>query len=167
MKLIPVIVMLLCACAKPGEDAPPPAADVSLFARFKASDVSHSAFMPSGGVYVQVLDSGTGRKVTDALTVTIVYTGYMPDGSVFDSNASASGRPLEFVQGFHQLVPGLEEGVRGMREGARRRILIPSDLAYGSMGAPPLIPPDTPLLFDVTVSSVADPQDAPVLRSRR
>jgi len=70
------------------------------------------------------------------------------DGTEFDSSVDR-GQPLSFVLGAGQMIPGFDEGVAGMRVGAKRRLIIPPDLAYGPQGRPPLIPPNAELTFDI------------------
>jgi FKBP-type peptidyl-prolyl cis-trans isomerase len=93
---------------------------------------------------------GTGSEVKADSTVTVVYTGAVAsNGIVFESTAD-TGRPATFK--LDQVIKGWQEGLLGMRVGGERRLLIPSDLAYGPNPPPgSKIPPNADLVFDITV----------------
>ena len=106
--------------------------------------------LPSGLQY-KVLRAGTGRapKATD--TVTVHYRGTLINGSEFDSSI-ARGQPQTFkVDG---VIPGWTEALQLMKEGDKWQIFIPANLAYGEKGAPPRIPPNSTLIFEVELISV-------------
>jgi len=99
---------------------------------------------------------GTGTQAFAPARITVAYTGWLYDsarpegkGTQFDSNAS-----FAFQLGTNSVIRGWEQGVPGMRVGGQRRLVIPSDLAYGSAGRSPAIPPNAPLVFDITLISV-------------
>ncbi len=104
---------------------------------------------PSGLQY-EVIEEGNGvtPKATDR--VTVHYTGRLIDGTVFDSSEER-GEPATF--GVNQVIPGWVEALQMMKEGAKWRLFIPSNLAYGSQGVPG-IGPDQTLIFDVTLFKV-------------
>ena len=89
------------------------------------------------------------------------YTGWLTDGTKFDSSrdTSATGEtrtPFGFPQGARRVIAGWDLGFDGMRVGAKRRLFIPYQLAYGERGRPPIIPPRSELIFDVELMAVAD-----------
>jgi FKBP-type peptidyl-prolyl cis-trans isomerase FkpA len=96
---------------------------------------------------------GTGTTVAVGTTVQITYIGYLYSTSAADhkgtnfASSSVSG-PLVFKVGQGQVIPGMDQGVTGMKVGGRREIIIPPDLAYGAAGNGP-VPPNATLLFDV------------------
>ncbi|HTV84184.1 MAG TPA: FKBP-type peptidyl-prolyl cis-trans isomerase [Dyella sp.] len=103
---------------------------------------------------------GTGTKAQDDSEVRINYTGWLYSakaadhhGAKFDSSYDA-GRPLEFVIGAEQVIPGMDSAVRGMRVGGKREVIIPSSLGYGSRGAGSDIPPNSALVFDIELVGV-------------
>ncbi len=105
------------------------------------------------GLRYKVLEKGKadGLQPGDTDTVTVHYTGKTTDGKVFDSSVER-GEPAEFQ--LNQVIPGWTEGVGLMTEGAKYRLWIPSELAYGQRGRPPVIEPNSVLIFDVELMSV-------------
>jgi len=96
---------------------------------------------------------GDGATAAAGDTVTVEYVGVdQATGEEFD--ASWDGDPFEFELGAGSVIPGWDEGVAGMKEGGRRQLTIPPDLAYGPAGQPPAIGPDATLVFVVDLVSV-------------
>lgn len=106
----------------------------------------------AGGLYVIVKKQGKGPKVAAGRQVVIHYTGRLLDGTVFDS--SVGNEPLSYVVGQMNLIRGWEEGVMGQPEGSQLQLIIPSAMGYGSQGAGQMIPPYSPLVFDLDIVSV-------------
>ena len=103
-------------------------------------------YVTSSGLQYEILAEGTGRQPLASDTVKVNYTGYLTDGSVFDSSYEW-GEPVEFpLQG---VIPGWSEGLMLMHEGGKSRLFIPSALAYGSRGIGNLIPPYSVIIFEV------------------
>lgn len=103
---------------------------------------------------------GTGDAASDDDRVTINYTGWLYDakapghhGAKFDSSYD-NGQPLTFVVGAGEVISGMEIGVKGMRVGGKREIIIPSRLGYGVRGAGSDIPPGSALVFDLELLQV-------------
>ena len=99
------------------------------------------------GLYCLDTAGGSGEPATPGATVTVHYTGYLPDGTIFDTSVERD--PFSLLLGAGQVIPGWELGLRGMRVGGHRRIVIPPHLAYGTQGAGGVIPPNAVLVFDV------------------
>jgi peptidylprolyl isomerase len=104
---------------------------------------------------------GTGPPVTPRKWLTVNYTGYLTDGTKFDSSLGVDkdGKPKEpitFPYGAHQVITGWDTGFEGMLIGGKRRLFIPYQLAYGEMGRPPVIPAKATLVFDVELLGVSD-----------
>ena len=98
---------------------------------------------------------GEGRSAEKGLSVTVHYTGWIYDqseadgrGKKFDSSLDRR-EPFTFVLGVGQVIKGWDEGVKDMKVGGKRVIIIPSDMAYGSRGAGDVIPANTDLIFEV------------------
>ena len=102
---------------------------------------------PTGIVYA-VKSEGDGAKPTRGTTVQAHYIGRLLDGSIFDSSRQR-GKPISFKVGTGQVIAGWDEALLDMSRGERRILVIPSDLAYGDRGRPPVIPPKATLVFDV------------------
>ncbi len=108
---------------------------------------------PSGLYYIE-LQAGTGREPIEKDTISFRYTAMYLNRVVFDSNVAATA-PYMAIVGAYQIIPGLDEGVRYMKEGGKARFLTPSSLAYGPGGDYyGIIPGYTPLLFEVELVSV-------------
>ncbi len=105
---------------------------------------------PSGLQY-EVLQEGTGKRPVASDSVTVHYTGKLIDGTVFDSSVER-GMPATF--GVTQVIPGWVEALQLMKEGAKWRLFIPSQLAYGPQGAGNIIGPNSTLIFDVELIKV-------------
>jgi peptidylprolyl isomerase len=97
---------------------------------------------------IEDLSEGTGRAVQSGDTVSVHYLGTLLDGTVFDTSWNR-GRPFTTQIGVGMVIQGWDQGIVGMREGGRRLLKIPSDLAYGEAGSGASIGPNTPLLFVV------------------
>ena len=107
--------------------------------------------MPSGLVYVDV-KVGDGALAEGGKRVSVHYTGWLTDGTKFDSSVDRN-EPFMFELGSGQVIRGWDEGVKGMRVGGKRKLTIPSDLAYGPEGRGP-IPANATLIFDVELLDV-------------
>src|SRR6266851_5118938 len=109
-----------------------------------------STATPSGPTSLQIEDLtvGTGATAATGDTVSVLYTGTFLDGRVFDASSLHGNVPITFRLGAGQVIQGWDQGLVGMRVGGKRRLTIPSSLAYGPSGNGP-IPPNTPLRFEV------------------
>jgi peptidylprolyl isomerase len=107
----------------------------------------------SGLAYVD-LKAGAGAAPTAGKQVKVHYTGWLENGTKFDSSVDR-GEPFVFTIGVGQVVPGWDEGVMSMKTGGKRKLVIPPQLGYGSSGAGGVIPPDATLIFEVELLDVA------------
>lgn len=102
----------------------------------------------NSGLQYQDLLVGGGPVARYGQTVTVHYTGWLPDGTKFDSSVD-KGQPFQFVLGAQEVIRGWDEGVSTMRVGGRRRLIVPPHLGYGDRGAGGVIPPGATLIFEV------------------
>lgn len=108
----------------------------------------------STGLYVRDEVTGDGARADSGDIVVVHYTGYLPQGTKFDSSLDRE-EPLEVAIGYGRVIDGWDQGIVGMQVGGERRLVIPPSLAYGERGAGP-IPPHSTLVFDVELLEVVD-----------
>ena len=96
---------------------------------------------------------GDGDTAGAGQRVKVHYTGWLTDGSKFDSSKDR-GDPLAFKLGAGQVIRGWDEGVQGMRVGGMRKLTIPPQLGYGAAGAGGVIPPNATLVFEVELLEI-------------
>jgi FKBP-type peptidyl-prolyl cis-trans isomerase FkpA len=100
------------------------------------------------GLIIEELAIGDGSEAAAGQSVTVHYTGWLTDGTKFDSSKDRND-PFEFPLGARHVIAGWDEGVQGMKVGGRRKLTIPPSLGYGARGAGRVIPPDATLIFEV------------------
>lgn len=105
------------------------------------------------GLRYQIIQQGNGQKPKKGDRVSVHYKGTLADGTLFDSSYKR-GKPIDFSAGIGQVIKGWDEALLLLNEGDKARLVIPSDLAYGSQGAGGVIPPDATLIFDVELVKV-------------
>ena len=100
------------------------------------------------GLVIEDISVGSGAEAGTGQTVSVHYTGWLIDGTKFDSSKDRD-EPFEFQLGARWVIAGWDEGVVGMRIGGRRKLTIPPELGYGARGAGGVIPPQATLVFEV------------------
>ena len=108
----------------------------------------------ASGLQYQDQVVGTGAVAQAGQTVSVNYTGWLVDGSKFDSSAD-HGQPLEFTLGDGSVIPGWDEGVATMKVGGKRQLVIPAELGYGDTGSG-AIPPGATLIFEVELLEIQE-----------
>ncbi|HIB28448.1 MAG TPA: FKBP-type peptidyl-prolyl cis-trans isomerase [Candidatus Thioglobus sp.] len=102
---------------------------------------------------IEELALGEGEACKAGDRVSMHYTGWLTNGKKFDSSVDRN-QPFDFKLGVGQVIPGWDQGVDGMQVGGKRKLTIPSKLAYGEMGAGNVIPPNATLVFDVELLAI-------------
>jgi len=103
---------------------------------------------------VETITAGGGSSPKHGDTVTVHYTGWLTDGTKFDSSVNRE-EPFAFVLGTGQVIQGWDNGVATMRVGDKARLTTPPELAYGEQGYPGAIPPNATLIFEVELLSIS------------
>ena len=109
---------------------------------------------PSGLQYAEV-KTGSGASPKDGQIAIVQFIGWLDNGTQFDDSHKRD-KPFGFPLGSGQVIKGWDEGVRGMRAGGTRRLVIPPALGYGHAGVPGLVPPDATLIFDIELLQVVN-----------
>lgn len=127
--------------------APPPPADAP-------TDLDEASLTATAsGLKYYDLEEGAGASPQQGQTAVVHYTGWLEDGTMFDSSL-LRGQPFEFAVGLGQVIPGWDEGVASMNIGGKRQLVIPAELGYGASGAGDVIPPNATLIFEVELLDV-------------
>ncbi len=118
-----------------------------------SSTGSGQATTSSSGL--QMIDEvvGSGQEAKTGDTVSVNYTGWLADGTKFDSSYDRN-QAFDFTLGAGDVIKGWDEGVVGMKVGGKRKLVIPPDLAYGAGGYPPVIPANATLTFEVDLVAI-------------
>ena len=104
---------------------------------------------------IEDLHEGTGKEAQKGKRITVHYTGWLADGTKFDSSLDRH-QPLTITLGVGQVIKGWDEGFDGMKEGGKRKLTIPPEMGYGAHGAGGVIPPHATLVFEVELLRVHD-----------
>ena len=138
-----------------------PGAKLSDVSPFEGPELRQTLGLESTTFSLDYIDTqvGTGELAAPHKWYTIHYSGYLLDGTKFDSSVDR-GEPISIAYGQHQVIPGWDTGFNGMHVGGKRRLFIPYQLAYGNNGKPP-IPPKAELIFDVELVGQSDEKPAP------
>jgi len=121
--------------------------------RSELDNISEGFEETESGLRYKIIQKGDGKKPESGQTVSVHYKGQLADGTVFDSSYKRN-QPLDFPIGRGQVISGWDEGIQLLQVGDKARLVIPSDLGYGSQGAGGVIPPDATLIFDVELMDV-------------
>ena len=106
------------------------------------------------GLLIEDIVVGVGNEAKDHNKVVVNNTGRLENGSIFDSSLKPGRDPFTFTLGVGSVIKGWDQGVKGMKVGGKRKLVIPPELGYGDKGAGNVIPPNTTLYFEVELLEV-------------
>lgn len=142
---------------QPVEDTAKPASEAAKVVKASESPLAKKTnaikTMDQDGVKVEIMTAGSGEGAKNGQTVVVHYTGMFTDGKVFDSSIPR-GQPFPVKLGAGMVIQGWEKGLVGMKVGEKRRLTIPPELGYGTVGAGGVIPPNATLVFDVELLKI-------------
>jgi FKBP-type peptidyl-prolyl cis-trans isomerase FkpA len=142
----------LASCLAALKTTPTPAAGPA-----KPPAVSGTPGKLSDGLQYIDVQVGCGPAAQSGSNVSVQYTGWLQKtDKKFDSSWDRSAQAFTLVLGQGKVIKGFDEGLMGMKQGGERRLIIPASLAYGAAGSPPTIPPNSVLIFDITMGSVTN-----------
>ena len=146
------LMVMICSCGQPAQQEQP-AQQGQPAQQDQLVDWTTS----ESGLQWRDLAVGEGAEAAANQTVDVHYTGWLyvdgQKGDKFDSSVDR-GQPFSFLLGTGKVIKGWDEGVAGMKVGGKRELLIPPDIGYGERGHPPVIPPNSTLLFEVELLNV-------------
>ena len=137
--LLGLAAFIMIACSQP---------DSAIPSNTGSGDKMDELTTTESGLQYRDLEVGNGEAARNGATASVHYTGWLLDGTKFDSSLDR-GVPLEFVIGAGRVIQGWDEGVASMNVGGKRELVIPPNLAYGDRGAAGVIPPGATLRFEV------------------
>jgi peptidylprolyl isomerase len=124
---------------------------------FKPSQTPYIIFMQE--LQITEIQIGTGKETSRGALVSVHYEGFLDDGTKFDSSRD-KGKLFQFVFGTGRVIKGWDQGLVGMRVGGRRKLFVPSHLAYGERQIGAIIPPHSNLSFEIELFEVLTRDDA-------
>jgi FKBP-type peptidyl-prolyl cis-trans isomerase len=153
--LLGFAVVTATGCSSPAQTTPQTTAP----AQSQAVTTAPAPSAPASGTIPDVTELkikdlvvGKGATAKVGSTASVNYTGWLTDGTQFDSSIGRA--PFEFVIGQGGVIEGWDKGVAGMKVGGKRELIIPPTMGYGAPGSPPVIPPNATLRFDIELLSV-------------
>ncbi len=158
-----VIALALILFVIEGDDGTPPlisATPVPASVDSGPPPVTGEPTLTETGLGIIDIETGTGETPAPGQTLAVHYTGWLSDGTKFDSSLD-TGTPFELAFGAGQVIAGWDEGLATMKVGGKRRLIIPPELAYGEQGSPPTIPPNSELTFDIELLEIKESPDSP------
>lgn len=145
-------LILVTGCASSGGPVgPAPDPENAVYADELEVDFSRME-QTSSGLWMEILTEGLGRQAVRGREAVIHFVGFLPDGTVIDS--SLNGEPYAFELGGEGVIRAWNQGIIGMKVGGRRRLVVRPSLGYGARGKPPMVPPQSILIFDVQLMDV-------------
>lgn len=152
--ILPAVLLINCgkSADQAGSDQKPTTAEQSAPLDYPGSAASSALMTTASGLKYVELVIGSGAAAESGKQVVVHYTGYLANGFMFQSSLDRD-EAIAFTLGVGEVIKGWDEGIAGMKVGGKRKLIIPSQLAYGERGRDP-IPPNAELIFDIELLDV-------------
>ena len=151
--LLAAALFVLAACGDDGGNGGTDTGSSDEEAAGSDADCATEETTLDSGLKIKDVECGDGEEAKKGDTLEVHYEGRLEDGTKFDASRD-HGSTFEFQLGAGQVIAGWDEGLVGMKVGGVRELTIPPDLGYGAAGAPPAIPPNSTLIFEVELVSI-------------
>ena len=154
--IVLVASFAMSGCTSPPKaTAPEPTAQSEVAPEPQATETAPTGAPEEAATALKIEDVkvGTGAEAKTGDLVTVNYTGYLTDGTKFDSSLNPGRSPFQFTIGQGRVIAGWEQGFAGMKVGGKRKLTIPAEMGYGAQGSG-AIPPNATLVFDVELLGV-------------
>jgi FKBP-type peptidyl-prolyl cis-trans isomerase FkpA len=148
--VLALALLLLAAC---GDKEPASSGTATGGSTTSDPNCHEEAITTESGLGIEDTKCGDGAEAVAGVAVSVHYVGTLENGEQFDSSRDR-GQPFQFQLGGGQVIAGWDEGVQGMKVGGIRELTIPPELGYGAQGSPPVIPPNSTLLFEIELLEV-------------
>ena|SRR5687768_7354110 len=153
LPLLGLVLVLLAACGDEGGSVTQPQSGDEAQTGGSDPNCHEEQFTSPSGLGILDTTCGDGEEAVAGSNVSVHYVGTLENGEKFDSSRDR-GVPFQFALGSGGVIAGWDEGIEGMKVGGVRELTIPPDLGYGAAGSPPVIPPNSTLLFEVELLDV-------------
>jgi peptidylprolyl isomerase len=148
-----ICALALCGPLAAGATSTPAPRTATKTSHPPAARVGTTVTTKSGLKYTDLV-IGKGPMPKAGQTISVLYTGRLTNGTVFDSTSKRDNQPFDTPIGVGEVIRGWDEGMLTMRVGGKRRLTIPPALGYGKSGAGGVIPPNATLIFDVELLAI-------------
>jgi peptidylprolyl isomerase len=153
MLLLLMTAVLIFACSQKDASVVTPGLGGETASEKHPANNSNQTITTPSGLQYEDLVAGSGDSPKKGKKVTVHYTGWLMNGTKFDSSLDRN-EPFVFTIGAGEVIPGWDEGVMTMKIGGKRKLIVPASLGYGAAGAGGVIPPNATLVFEVILLDV-------------
>lgn len=151
--LLVAVVLVVAGCGGGDDGGNADSGDGGGDVAAESGDCPTEPTTTDSGLVIEEIECGDGEEAQKGDTLEVHYEGRLEDGTKFDASRD-HGSTFEFQVGAGQVIQGWDEGLIGMKIGGKRKLTIPPELGYGAAGAPPAIPPNSTLVFEIELVDI-------------